>query len=76
MFFFGIFVRFKSRPLPFYGKFERTIFLSCMLWSQVVHVAGPHLLRYECTWDIAIPPGSIVCPLQVPLFPLLPWTDC
>ncbi|CAH3123892.1 unnamed protein product [Pocillopora meandrina] len=34
------------------------------------------LLRYESTWGIAIPPGSNVCPLQVPLLPLLPWTDC
>ena len=41
-FFFGIFIRFMSRPLPFYSEFERTLFLSCMLWSQVVHVAGPH----------------------------------
>ncbi|RMX50707.1 hypothetical protein pdam_00013232 [Pocillopora damicornis] len=34
------------------------------------------LLRYESTWGIAIPPGSNVCTLQVPLLPLLPWTDC
>ena len=52
-------------------------------WSQVVHVAGPHLLRYECTWSIAIPldrmfvhckfpsfhtsPGLTASPLQVTL---------
>ena len=69
VFFLGIFIRFMSRPLPFYSEFERTLFLSCMLWSQVV-------LRYECTWGIAIPPESNVCPLQVPLLPPLPWTDC
>ena len=70
------FYKVQERPLPCYGKFERSLFLSCMLWSQAVHVAGPYLLRNECTWGIAIPPGLNVCPFQVPLLPLLPWTNC